>query len=140
MANNTKYMIILVGALSLITLSTLALSGSQDFGITNDHLQDNSKIVNNDMPLYCESSGSLAALNDTELTETSYTIVVGTVKETLPSKWSTADGKRPSNTDDAFSPSCLIYTDIVINVDEYLQKSIVIQRGYGESRRWKSRK
>ena len=51
MKNNTKYMIILIGALSLITLSALALSGSQDnIKITSTPLQDNAKPVNNDMP------------------------------------------------------------------------------------------
>ncbi len=124
MKNNTKYMIILVGALSLITLSALALSSSQDYEITNNPLQDNTEIVNNDTPLYCVSSATLVPLNDTELSNNSYTIVIGTVKEVLSSKWNTADGKRPINTDNAFSASCLIYTDIVISVDEYLKNPL----------------
>jgi len=70
-------------------------------------------------PITGSISGSLVALNHTELNDLSDTIVMGTVKETLPSKWNTADGKRPSTTDKAFSPSCLIYTDVVITIDEY---------------------
>lgn len=69
-------------------------------------------------------SASLAALNHTELNDLSDTIVIGTVKEILPSKWNTADGKRPANTDEAFSPSCLIYTDVVISIDEYLKNPL----------------
>ena len=125
MKNNTKYMIILIGALSLITLSALALSGSQDnIKITSTPLQDNAKPVNNDMPLYCESSASFVPLNDKQLSSETDTTFVGIVKKILPSKWNTADGKRPGNTDDAFSPSCLIYTDIIISVDEYLKNPL----------------
>ncbi|AKB77541.1 hypothetical protein MSHOH_1058 [Methanosarcina horonobensis HB-1 = JCM 15518] len=115
MKNNTKYVIALVGVLSLIILGSLALSDSS---------QDNTKLVNNEMPLYSKSSATIPALNHTELNNCSDTIVIGTVQEILPSKWNTADGKRPSNTDDAFSPFCLIYTDVVISVDKYLKNPL----------------
>jgi len=123
MKNNTKYIIVLVGALSLIALSALALSGSQDSNkLANTPSQDSTKLVNNDKPLYCEASASLVALDDEELSNNSDTIIIGTVKEILPSKWSTTDGKKPVNTD-RFSPSCFIYTDIIISVDEYIKNS-----------------
>jgi hypothetical protein len=78
-------------------------------------------------PITSSMSASLPALNHMELNNYSDTIVIGTVKEILPSKWNTADGKRPANTDEAFSPSCLIYTDVVINIDEYLKDPLPSQ-------------
>ncbi|MFZ2500230.1 hypothetical protein [Methanosarcina sp.] len=75
-------------------------------------------------PITSIMSASLPALNHMELNNYSDTIIIGTVKEILPSKWNTADGKRPANTDEAFSPSCLIYTDVVISIDEYLKNPL----------------
>jgi hypothetical protein len=108
----TKYMIVLGGAVSLILLSALVLSGSQDI-----------KQANNDMPLYSESSASLVPLNSEELSNNSYTILIGTVKEIKPSKWNSVDGKRPNGID-SFSLEHLIYTDIIISVDKYLKNPL----------------
>ncbi|WP_269850692.1 hypothetical protein [Methanosarcina horonobensis] len=47
-------------------------------------------------------------------------IVIGTVKEILPSKWTSVDGKRPNGID-SFSLENSIYTDITISVDKYLK-------------------
>lgn len=109
----TKNIIVLGGAVSLILLSALALSGSQD----------DIKQVNNDMPLYSESSASLVSLNSEELSNNSYTILIGTVKEIKPSKWNSVDGKKPNGID-SFSLEHLIYTDIIISVDKYLKNPL----------------
>jgi hypothetical protein len=47
-------------------------------------------------------------------------ILIGRVKEILPSKWTSADGKRPDGID-SFSLENSIYTDITISVDRYLK-------------------
>lgn len=121
MNKNIKYMIFFVGAVSLIMLSALAFSGSQDgIKLANNPSQDDTKLANNDMPLYSKSSASLVPLNDTELSNDSDTIVIGTVKEIIPPKWNSGDGKRPVNTDQ-FSLQSFIYTDITISVDKYLK-------------------
>lgn len=121
MNKNIKYMIVFFGAVSLIMLSALALSGSQDvIKNTNSPSQDNTKLANNDMPLYSESSASLPLLDNKELSNRSEMIIVGTVKEILPSKWTSVDGKRPNGID-SFSLENSIYTDITINVDKYLK-------------------
>lgn len=116
-----KYMIVFVGAVSLIILSTLTLSGSQD-GIKQENSlsQDNTKLSNNDMPLYSKSSASLPLLDTKELSNLSEMIIIGTVKEITPSKWNSIDGKRPCGID-SFSLENLIYTDITISVDKYLK-------------------
>ena len=121
MNKNIKYMIVFVGAVSLIMLSALALSGSQDgIKLTNSPSQDNTKLANNDMPLYSKSSASLPLLDIEELSNRSEMIVIGTVKEIHPSKWTSADGKRPNGID-SFSLENSIYTDITISVDKYLK-------------------
>jgi hypothetical protein len=53
------------------------------------------------------------------LTENSNVILIGTVKEILPSKWNTVDGKRPHDSVDDFEWYDMIYTDVVITADEY---------------------
>lgn len=123
MNQNIKYMIVFVGAVSLIMLSALALSGSQNvIKPTDSPSQDNTKLSNNDMPLYSKSSASLPLLDNKELSNYSQMIITGTVKEILPSKWTSADGKRPNGID-SFSLENSIYTDITINVDKYLKNS-----------------
>lgn len=68
MNKNIKYMIVFIGAVTLITLSALELSGSQDgIKLTNSPSQDNTKLANNDMPLYSKSSASLPLLGSEEL-------------------------------------------------------------------------
>jgi hypothetical protein len=110
-----KYGIFLVLALYLLTFNALALS---------DPSNDSIKLANNvDKPLTGSSDILLVALNHTKLSNCSYSIVIGTVKEILPSRWNTIDGKRPDNTD-SFSPFCFIYTDTVISVDKYLKNPL----------------
>jgi len=120
MNKNIKYMIVFIGAVTLIMLSALALSGSQDgIKLTNRPSQD-TKLANNDMPLYSKSSASLPLLGSEELSNYSDTIVIGTVKEINPSKWNSINGKRPDGID-SFSLENLIYTDITISVEKYLK-------------------
>jgi hypothetical protein len=57
------------------------------------------------------------------LSEKSDVIVTGKVKEILPSKWNSDDGKRPHDSIDDFEWYDRIYTDVVIIVDEYLKSS-----------------
>lgn len=123
--NNIKYGILLIGALSLLTLVVLGLSNFSDGStkLANNPTQDSPKLVNNDKPLYAEVSTSLLGFNYTELSNRSDTIVIGTVKETLPSKWNTVDGKK-SDPDVKFSPFNVIYTDIIISVDEYVKNQL----------------
>ncbi|AKB28228.1 hypothetical protein MSSIT_1509 [Methanosarcina siciliae T4/M] len=125
MRNNTKYGILLIGAISLLTLAVLGLSNFSDGSakLANNHSQDSAKLVNNDKPLYAEVSGSLIGFNHTELNNRSDTIVIGTVKEILPPKWNTVDGKK-SGEDVKFSIRNTIYTDIIISVDEYVKNPL----------------
>ncbi len=111
MRNIIKYGIFLVGTLSLLTLDGLALSNS-----SNDSI-----LLSNDSnePVTISVSGSLVALNHEELISNSDTIVIGTVKEILPSKY----GDRFSKDTD-FGPDHVIYTDIIISVDEYLKNPL----------------
>ena len=70
------------------------------------------------LPLTVESSVTMApiVLNNSYLAQESDMIVIGEVKEILPSKWTTEDGKKPINFYDE-----RIYTDVIIEVDEYLK-------------------
>ncbi|MBN2487523.1 MAG: hypothetical protein JXA98_00690 [Methanosarcinaceae archaeon] len=56
-----------------------------------------------------------------DLTKYSDTILIGTVKEILPSKWNTIDGKRPDKPRSEFGSDDLIYTDVVIEVTRYIK-------------------
>jgi hypothetical protein len=111
MRNIIKYGIFLVVTLSLLTLNALALSNS-----SNDIIQ-----LPNDSnePITFSVSGSPLVLNHEELISNSDTIVIGTVKEILPSKY----GDRFSKDTD-FGPDHVIYTDIIISVDEYLKNPL----------------
>jgi hypothetical protein len=69
-------------------------------------------------PITISSEGLWDAqvLNISYLSKGSDIIVLGEVKEILPSRWTTADGKRPLTIDDE-----RIYTDVIIKIDEYLK-------------------
>jgi len=115
--NIIKYGIFLVGALSLLTLNALALSNPSN---------DNLKLENNNS----ESIGIDICIDfiwytNEELRDNSDTIVIGTVKEILPPRWNTVDGKRPHKLLNKLEyPDDIIYTDIVISVDEYLKNPL----------------
>lgn len=122
--NSIKYGITLVGILSLVVVGGLALSGLQDeIKLANNTSQDSAKLVNNEEPLSGNADSSLIELSHEELSKNSDTIVIGTVKEILPSKWNSIDGKKPSE-NVTFSPHNVIYTDITINVDKYIKNPL----------------
>lgn len=59
-----------------------------------------------------------------DLNKYSDTIVIGTVKEMLPPKWNTANGKQPNKSITELGSENVIYTDIIIDVDEYLKNPL----------------
>ncbi|AKB32320.1 hypothetical protein MSSIH_1630 [Methanosarcina siciliae HI350] len=117
MRNIIKYGIFLVGALSLLTLNALALSSSSN---------DNTELKNNsNEPIGINICIDFIWYTHEELRDYSDTIVIGTVKEILPPRWNTADGKKPLKLFNKFEyPEDIIYTDIVISVDEYLKNPL----------------
>ncbi|WP_230375495.1 hypothetical protein [Methanolobus vulcani] len=70
------------------------------------------------------SNPEIEALSYEYLSENSDVILIGTVKEILPGKWNTVDGKRPHDSIDDFEWYDMIYTDIVITADEYLKNPL----------------
>jgi len=54
-------------------------------------------------------------LNISYLVDNAETIPIGRVKEVLPSKWNTFDGKKPQKLEKA-----IIYTDVIIEVQQYI--------------------
>lgn len=110
MKKNTRYGIFLVGAFSFLILSALVILGSEE----NINVSDNNK------PLQVSSSLSTPLYTYEDLSNNSDYIIMGTVKEVLPSKWNSIDGKKPDANVEV-SPYNLIYTDIVISVDKYLK-------------------
>jgi len=70
------------------------------------------------LPLTMESAGIMdpIVLNNSYLAQESDVIVIGEVKEILPSRWTTEDGKKSVNFYDE-----RIYTDVIIEVGEYLK-------------------
>jgi hypothetical protein len=70
------------------------------------------------------SNPEIQALSYEYLSENSDVILIGTVKEILPGKWNTVDGKRPHDSIDDFEWYDMIYTDVVITADEYLKNPL----------------
>ena len=81
-------------------------------------------------------SGSLEYVSPEEMSRMSDVVIIGTVKEVLPSEWNTGDGQIPN--DDIYELEWYdIYTDVVINVDEYLknplsEKELIVRTLGGE--------
>ncbi|SES92979.1 hypothetical protein SAMN04488587_1635 [Methanococcoides vulcani] len=69
-------------------------------------------------------SALLEYVTPEEMSNRSDVILIGTVKEILPCKWNTVDGERP--TDDIYDlgRNDLIYTDVVVSVDQYLKNPL----------------
>ncbi|HII02979.1 TPA: hypothetical protein HA351_15445 [Methanosarcinaceae archaeon] len=63
-------------------------------------------------------------LSPEELAKKSDLILIGSVKEILPARWSTPDGGQPENAIEALGRDEVIYRDVVISVDEYLKNSL----------------
>lgn len=128
MKNSTKYGIIFVGLFFLLALIALGLPKFSENNIkpaSNDKpLASNDKPLasNSDKPINITISSLVVACTHEDLNNYSDTIVTGTVKQILPSKWNTLDGKRPGKDNVKVDQSSFIYTDIVLSVDKYLKK------------------
>lgn len=138
----TKYGLLSVGLLSVLIVG-IALFGNltqhlqnnspeenlqqSALPVSSDHLtqdaQGNSTEVDSPQILI-SSSASLAYLNFTELNQRSESIVIGTVKEILPAKWNTPDGKRRGDTIENLGEYDAMYTDVIISVDKYLKNPL----------------
>jgi hypothetical protein len=108
--------------------------------LADDSSHDNVKLANNvDEPVTISRSYLVIALTHEDLSNYSDTIVIGTVKEMLPNRWNTIDGKELDV--DAESGSFnLIYTDFIVSVDKYLKnpsssKEIIVRLEGGNSRK-----
>lgn len=112
----TKYGIFLVGIISLLTLNVSALS---------DPSNDSVKLENNSDEITFGMNVNVVQCTHEELRDYSDTIVIGIVKEILPPKWNTIDGKQPNKPlTEIDRLNDTIYTDIVISVDEYLKNPL----------------
>ena len=112
-----KYGIFLVLTFSLLTLNTLALSNPSH---ASTKLENNSN-----EPIGIDICIDFIQYTHEALRDHSDTIVIGTVKEILPPRWNTADGKQPYKLLTKLDyPDDIIYTDIVISVDEYLKNPL----------------
>jgi hypothetical protein len=112
-----KFGIFLVGALSLLALNVSALSNS-----SNDSIESSN---DSDEPITFGMFVNTVQCTHEELSNYSDTIVIGTVKEILPPKWNTIDGKQPNKPlTEIDRLNETIYTDIVVSVDEYLKNPL----------------
>jgi len=127
MRNIIKYGIFLVVTLSLLTLNVLALTDPSADGIKleKNYSQDSIKPVNNgEEPISIGMNIDFIPYTHEELRDYSDTILIGTVKEILPPRWNTIDGKYPNKSPAELNSTNIIYTDIIISVDEYLKNSL----------------
>lgn len=158
MKSNIKYGVFLVVAFSLVVLSVYAFPGSHESAkvanspsndnvkVASNPLQDSAKVASNpsqdsakvasnaDQQITIPISAAIVTYTHEDLNKYSDTIITGTVKEKLPSKWNTIDGKQPKAVTE-LSYHDLIYTDTVISVDNYLKNPLsskeVIVRSIG---------
>jgi hypothetical protein len=128
MGNSIKHGIFLVVTLSLLTLNVFALSepSKDSIKLTNYSSEDDNKLANNvNEPTTIDLNVNFIHYNHEELSNYSDTILIGTVKEILPSRWNTIDGRQPNKTLTELNPiDELIYTDIIINVDKYFKNPL----------------
>jgi hypothetical protein len=126
--NVIKCGILLVGILSLQTINVLALSNS-----SNDTIKlENNSSMDNITPANISDDLTVFSMNvnfihytTEELSNHSDTILIGTVKEILPSKWNTIDGKQPNKPlTEIDLLNDIIYTDVVVSVNEYLKNPL----------------
>ncbi|WMW21922.1 hypothetical protein RE476_11180 [Methanolobus mangrovi] len=75
--------------------------------------------------LSMDISGEMEALTFEDLTSRSDVVLIGKVKEILPARWNTPDGERPDKPVEELDIGIddMIYTDIVIQVEQYLKNS-----------------
>lgn len=138
----TKYGLLSIGLLSVLIVG-IVLSGYSTQHLQNgsseknvqqvsvqvsddnleQHVEGNTEEVTSPR-IIIPISGTLAYLNFTELNQRSESIVIGTVKEILPSKWNTPDGKRRGDTIENLGEYDAMYTDVIISVDKYLKNPL----------------
>lgn len=103
--NNT-----LKSGLFILGLLSIALVG---MAFENDYSTDE------DVGITIVSYAELEAVSHEYLKNESDVILTGTVIEILPSKWNTVDGKISAKSIHDLKWHDMIYTDVVVNVDEY---------------------
>ena len=132
MRNIIKYAIFLVGALSLLTINVLALSNPSNESVkleNNSSLDSITQANSSDEPVTFGMNVNFIHYTYEELSNYSDVILIGTVKEILPPKWNTIDGKQPDKPFTELGPvnNDFIYTDIIVNVDEYLKNPLSLK-------------
>ena len=79
---------------------------------------------NVDVPVTIEVSSLVEYLSPEDLAKKSNLILIGSVKEILPARWNTPDGKPPENAFEGSGLNDVIYRDVVISVDQYLKNPL----------------
>ncbi|WP_255334644.1 hypothetical protein [Methanosarcina sp. KYL-1] len=77
-----------------------------------------------DAPLTIAVSALVEYLSPEDLANKSYLILIGSVKEILPARWNTPDGKQPENAFEGSGLNDVIYRDVVISVDQYFKNPL----------------
>ncbi|HEX5505377.1 MAG TPA: hypothetical protein VFW96_22355 [Thermomicrobiales bacterium] len=64
--------------------------------------------------------GNVDGPNTNLYTDHAAVVIVGTVRQVLPTRWDTPDGRRPANPHDKANPYT-IYTPVLVDVEQYLK-------------------
>lgn len=128
-------LLFVVGILSFYTIAPMPDTGPAQGIISENEIKNDEIIPSEATSSHDEEealtykttiaiSASLVYLNFTQLNQQSELIITGTVKDILPSKWNTSDGKRRVNAIEDIPETDTMYTDIIIKVDQYLKGSL----------------
>ena len=145
--NSKKYLY--AGFIALFIILFVIYFSASGFNLSNKETKNigmpaiNTNITAEDVNIatektYIPITGSIAAKNITTLENGSDLIVLGKVKEILPSRWNTDDGKMHLKKGDSIDfLNYTMYTDIVIQVDKYFkgetdQKTVTVRVEGGE--------
>ncbi len=75
-----------------------------------------------DAPYHMTSAGSRMPYEPKEATERASIVVLGTVRQVGPARWTTPDGKRPANPHGQdVSTADYIFTPVLVTVEQYLK-------------------
>jgi len=103
-----------------ILLLCTALGCTAENASTSGNLQEpiQPTFNNTEKPVVIRVMGSFGedVLSVEELAKESDVVVIGRVREILPARWDTADGRQPAELS-----GHKIYTDVVVEVEEYLK-------------------
>lgn len=122
-SNSTKYGLVLVGILSLLIVGFFMLSDVSKDNFKTLEQSEKPEETNFNKPITIGISGSLEEYSYNDLNNHADTILIGKVKEILPSRWNSIDGQMNKSALE-INPGELIYTDIIISVDKYLKNSL----------------